>query len=71
MSEANKSGEHGDMLRPPAASAAHLPRSSSGLGRHPLKVVARVQIPYGVRLPGQEIAFDLRRLRRLRITLLL
>ena len=27
---------------------AHLPRSSSGLGRHPLKVVARVQIPYGV-----------------------
>ena len=33
---------------------AHLPRSSSGLGRHPLKVVARVQIPYGVPRPGQE-----------------
>ena len=27
---------------------ADQPRSSSGLGRHPLKVVARVQIPYGV-----------------------
>ena len=59
MSEGNKSGEPDDKLPARAIRGAHLPRSSSGLGRHPLKVVARVQIPYGVPLLGQEIASDL------------
>lgn len=35
------------LARPPCV-VTSMPRSSSGLGRHPLKVVARVQIPYGV-----------------------